>query len=431
MAKTSSHRRYLIVLLMFLVIFINYMDRVNFSVSIPAIQHAFGFNLHQIGQIAFVWGLAYALFNFPGGWIADKLGLRWGMVVALGWWSLFTIATPFAGSLGMWFAIRALMGAGEAPIWPYNAKAVNSWAAPTERSTAYTWAGAGQYLGPAVGSVLAGWIVVHFGWHWTFIAFGAAGLVILPFWILVVRDRPEQDPRVQADELAWIGNAKDATNKPDWPGIRGLLLSRTGAGLLLIYLTFGYILFTFLYWVPSYMFYTFHMTILKSAVWSSIGSVLGFAGFFLSGPLNDFLAKRFERLTARRIGAVGPMLVGAACVALSLLTAKAGAAQTTAVLFGLAQMAMNTTVGAWAVIGIDAAPNEASTGIIYGILNGVLNLMGAFNSLILTGLASRYGFPAAFGSALVFMIVFMLSLLLILNREGFGTLEKKRKAFAS
>ncbi|WP_370689625.1 MFS transporter [Paraburkholderia fungorum] len=67
-------------------------------------------------------GLAYGLFNFAGGWIADHLGLRWGMVVALGWWSVFTIATPFAGSLAGWYAIRALMGAGEAPVWPYNAK---------------------------------------------------------------------------------------------------------------------------------------------------------------------------------------------------------------------------------------------------------------------------------------------------------------------
>ncbi|WP_220444980.1 MFS transporter [Paraburkholderia sp. DHOC27] len=430
--ETMARRRYLIIFLMFVVIFINYMDRVNFAVSIPAIRQEFGFDLHQIGKIAFVWGLAYGVFNFPGGWIADRLGLRWGMVVALGWWSVFTIATPFAGSLAGWYAVRALMGAGEAPIWPYNAKTANSWAAPSERSTAYTWAGSGQYVGPAVGSLLAGWIVVRFGWQWSFILFGAAGLLVLPFWIVIVRDRPEQDRRLSAGEREIIGNRSTASESADWAGIRAVFFSRTGVGMLLIYLTFGYVLFTFLYWVPSYMFYTFHMSILKSAVWSSLGSVLGFAGFFLSGPFNDYLVRHFDRLTARRIGAALPMAIAACCVVLSLLTARSGAGQMTAILLGLVQLAMNTTVGAWAVSIIDISPNQASTGFVYGIFNGVLNVMGAFNSIILTSLASTYGFPLAFGSALAFMAVFLVSILFVIDRASYTSLvERAQNARAS
>lgn len=420
------HRRYLVIFLMFLVVFINYMDRVNFSVSIPAIRQQFGFDLHQIGEISFVWGLAYGLFNFPGGWIADRLGLRWGMLMALGWWSVFTIATPFAGSLMGWYVVRALMGAGEAPIWPYNAKTANSWAAPSERSTAYTWAGSGQYIGPAIGSILAGWIVVRFGWQWSFILFGAAGVLILPVWIFIVRDRPEQDPRLSAGEREIIGNRSTATEKADWPGIRAVFASRTGIGMLLVYLTFGYILFTFLYWVPSYMFYTFHMSILKSAAWSSLGSVLGFAGFVLSGPFNDFLVRRSNnRLTARRLGAALPMAAGAVLVVLSLLSARAGAGQLTAILLGLVQLAMNTTVGAWAVAIIDISPNQASTGFVYGVFNGVLNLMGACNSIILTSLATSYGFPLAFGSALAFMAVFMIGILFVVDKRSYAQLVER------
>ncbi|SPW25526.1 D-glucarate permease [Edwardsiella tarda] len=156
------------------------------------------------------------------------------------------------------------MGVGEAPIWPFNAKAANSWAAPTERSTAYTLAGSGQYLGPAIGSILVGWIVVSLGWRWAFVIFGGAGLLLLPLWLWVVRDSPADDRRVNRQELAWIGNMVDARQEQiDWPGIRRVFTSRTGVGMLLIYLTFGYILFTFLNWVPSYMYYTFHMDILK------------------------------------------------------------------------------------------------------------------------------------------------------------------------
>ncbi|WP_256367374.1 MFS transporter [Acidisphaera sp. S103] len=112
--------------MVFLVIFINYMDRVNFSVSIPAIRERFGFRLEDIGAISFAWAIVYALFNFPGGWNADRLGLRWGLSAALGWWSVFTIATPVAGGMASWMVVRGLMGAGEAPIWSFNAKTTAS-----------------------------------------------------------------------------------------------------------------------------------------------------------------------------------------------------------------------------------------------------------------------------------------------------------------
>jgi hypothetical protein len=49
-----------------------------------------------------------------------------------------------------------------------------------------------------------------------------------------------------AAELAHIGNRSDADERGDWPGIRAVFASRAGIGMLLVFLTFGYILFTFL-----------------------------------------------------------------------------------------------------------------------------------------------------------------------------------------
>ncbi len=420
-----TRKRYLVFFLMFLVIAINYMDRVNFSVAIPAIRHVFGFSLQGIGTIAFVWGIFYAVANFPGGWIADRLGLRWGIFTAFGWWSVFTIATPFAGSFPGWLVVRGLMGAGEAPIWPLNSKSANAWASPSERSTAFTWAGSGQYVGPAIGTLLAGWIVVHLGWQWAFILFGVAGLILLPIWLYVVRDTPAHDPAIGKQELEWIGNREPSNEKADWTGIKEVFFSRTGLALLIVYLTFGYILFTFLYWVPSYMYYTFHMGILKSSAWASLGALLGFAGFILSGPFNDGLAARMDKLNARRIGVAVPMLVAAGCIVISLWTAGAGLGGLTAALIGLAQLLMNMTVGAWAVTVIDISPNQASTGFVYGIYNGVLNVMGAFNSLILTAIAARLGFPTAFGSAVLFMLLFVGSFLFLIDRPSYTHLIDK------
>ncbi|SPW25527.1 Uncharacterised protein [Edwardsiella tarda] len=104
------------------------------------------------------------------------------------------------------------------------------------------------------------------------------------------------------------------------------------------------------------------------------------------------------------------------------MTAQSGLGRLTAILIGLVQLFMNLTVGAWAVNIIDISPNQASTGMVYGIFNGVLNIMGALNSLILTAIASAYGFPLAFGSAVIFMVIFLFSILFIVDRRSYEAL---------
>lgn len=164
-AGRRTRVRFIVFLMTFTAVVINYMDRANFNVSAPLIEKHFGFNIAQIGRISFIWGLAYALCNFPGGWFADKLGIRKAASFALGWWSIFTILSALAYSLFSWCLIRGLMGAGEAPIWPINAKVTSTWSAPSERARAYTLAGSGQFVGSIVGVFVSGWIAHWLGWQ--------------------------------------------------------------------------------------------------------------------------------------------------------------------------------------------------------------------------------------------------------------------------
>jgi hypothetical protein len=85
---------------------------------------------------------------------------------------------------------------------------------------------------------------------------------------------------------------------------------------------------------------------------------------------------------------------------------------------GLGLMVMNASVGAWAVNAVDLAPTPRSTAFVYGTYNGILNLMGAYNSLLVTRIAQHYGFIAAFSSAVVAMAVFLVGLLLVIDRHG-------------
>jgi hypothetical protein len=88
------------------------------------------------------------------------------------------------------------------------------------------------------------------------------------------------------------------------------------------------------------------------------------------------------------------------------------------VLIGLSLMVMNASVGAWAVNAVDIAPTPRSSAFVYGVYNGVLNLMGAYSSILVTMLAHSFGFIAAFSSAVVFMVIFLIGLIFVIDENG-------------
>lgn len=433
-----TYVRFLVFFMMFLAIVINYMDRANFTVSTPLIEKHFNFDIAQMGWISFVWGLAYALFNFPGGWFADKLGIRKAASFAIGWWSIFTILSALAYSTFSWCVIRGMMGMGEAPIWPINAKTTSTWSAPSERARAFTLAGSGQFVGSMVGVIISGWIVYWFGWQWTFIIFGAMGLAWIPIWYALVRDTPQSHPWVNQRELRFIqgisGAAparpvknEQALGRAEMRQAIGVMLSRNGIGVFLTFLTFGYVLFTFLNWLPTYMYETFNLSIVKSASWTSLTFLAGFVGFLISGPINDWLVAKFGHAKGRKLGAGVPMGMMIVMVLAALKTSELRMVIPTVALIGLSLMVMNASVGAWAVNAVDLAPTPESSAFVYGIYNGALNLMGAYSSILVTRLAQSFGFIAAFSSAVVFMAIFLIGLIFVIDKKGIAPAPPREK----
>lgn len=426
-AGRRTRVRFIVFSMMFTAVVINYMDRANFNVSAPLIEKQFGLNIAQIGRISFIWGLAYALCNFPGGWFVDKLGIRKAASFALGWWSLFTILSALAFSMFSWCLIRGLMGAGEAPIWPINAKVTSTWSAPSERARAYTMAGSGQFFGSIVGVFVSGWIVHWLGWQWTFIIFGALGLIWVPIWWALIRDTPQSHPWVNDRELRFIQNVAGAVprhqkeerlGREEMKKALKVMLTRNGIGVFLTFLTYGYILFTFLNWLPIYMHDTFHLSIVKSASWTSVSYIAGFAGFLVSGPINDWLVAKYGYAKGRKLGAGVPMGLMIVMMLCALETSRLNLVAPSALLIGLSLLVMNASVGAWGVNAVDLAPTPKSAAFVYGIYNGVLNLMGAYSSILVTVIANKFGFIWAFSSALIFMAIFLFGLIVVIDKHG-------------
>ena len=91
--EKASHVRYWIVMLTFGMFFLMYMDRVSMGVVTPFVMKEFGINKIIMGwsASAFTWG--YALFQIPGGWMADRFGPRRVLAGVLVWWAAFATLT--------------------------------------------------------------------------------------------------------------------------------------------------------------------------------------------------------------------------------------------------------------------------------------------------------------------------------------------------
>ena len=79
---------------------IAYLDRVCIATAAPAMKADLGLTDVQMGYVFSAFTLAYALFEVPSGWLADRFGARRTLTVCGLVWSLTTIATGAVRSTG-------------------------------------------------------------------------------------------------------------------------------------------------------------------------------------------------------------------------------------------------------------------------------------------------------------------------------------------
>src|SRR5713101_6094175 len=165
--------RWLLISWMFVISAISYLDRVNISIAITPIEQAFHLNDIQFGRVFSAWVIGYALFQAPSGRMADRFGPR--RILALGtiWWAVFTALTGFVpsnfkGALIMLLGVRFLLGVGESVVYPASNRLVASWIPSSERGIANGLIFAGVGIGAGVAPPLLTFIILNFGWRWTF-----------------------------------------------------------------------------------------------------------------------------------------------------------------------------------------------------------------------------------------------------------------------
>ncbi|PKH20133.1 MFS transporter [Enterobacterales bacterium CwR94] len=316
--------RWTIVLLLFLVYMINYLDRVALSLTVPMIEKDLMLNAEQFGMIFGSFFFGYAIFNFIGGLAVDRYGPTLVLGVAVTLWSIFCGMTAIATGFWSMLILRVLFGMAEGPICASANKAINGWFPKKQAATAMGLLSAGSPLGGAVAGPIIGYLALSFGWRPAFMIICMVGIVWMVIWFLVAADNPLRSKRVSQEERELIAEMKQENVNIE----EDLNAASHGLGYYLrqpiilvtafAFFCYNYILFFFLSWFPAYLVQAHGLDIKAMSITTMIPWIVGFVGLALGGWISDKIFNITGRLLlSRKIVLVSSLLAAAVCVALA------------------------------------------------------------------------------------------------------------------
>jgi sugar phosphate permease len=407
--KSASYGRWYILGLICLMYLITYLDRVNISTAAPVISKEFGFDRITMGAIfsAFVW--AYALFQVPGGWLADRFGARNVLTIIVGYWSAMTAATAMATGAVSFIAVRFLFGMGEAGAFPSATRAMQLWYPREERGLVQGLTHSASRLGAAIAPPLVVLIITTLSWRWVFYFSGMIGIVWAIWWYLAYRNLPEEHGLVNRAELARIRGVGDdgeineahverkAASVP-WGT---LIRSPNMWAIMCAYFTYVYCLYIFLTWLPSYLVDARHFTLLKVGIFASLPLFAGVIGDTAGGLATDWLLKKTgnTKLARRSVAIVG--LLG--CAIFIVPAALTEDAYVAVYCLTAAMFFLECTIGPSWSVPMDTGGKYSGT--VSGMMNMAGNFGGAMSPLVFGVLAQYGNWQAPFVIAAVLLVV--------------------------
>jgi MFS family permease len=265
---------------------ITYVDRVNIATAAAQIRAELRLSNTQLGFVLSAFAYPYLLFQVFGGWIGDRFGPRRTLFSCGLIWAIATICTGLAGGLVSLFLVRVLLGVGEGATFPVATRAMQSWTAVGRRGFAQGITHSFARLGNAVTPPIVAAMMAAVGWRGAFVVLGSVSLVWVAIWILYFRDNPSEHPGITREELDELPN-KGVPSTISRPKVPWGALTRRMAPVTIVYFCYGWTLWLYLNWLPSYFLHEYHVEISRSALFSSAVFFAGVVGDYLGGIISD------------------------------------------------------------------------------------------------------------------------------------------------
>lgn len=169
-------RRPLVVLC--LIGLVDAVDRGVLPGVITLVQDDLGITDFQAGLLSSAIVIATLLVAVPGGLLADRKDRRTLMAIVLCLWSAASALSSVVRSFPQLFAVRSLLGVGDAINDPAAQSLVADYYPPEVRGRAYGWQRVVPTAGVAVGAIVGGVLGEAFGWRVAVLAVALPGLVV-------------------------------------------------------------------------------------------------------------------------------------------------------------------------------------------------------------------------------------------------------------
>lgn len=366
--------RYLVVAFCVGLAVVTYLDRACIATLAPHIMKDLSLSKDQMSAVYSAFALAYALFEIPTAWWADRRGTRLVLTRIVTWWSAFTMLTGAAWNFAALVVTRFLFGAGEAGAWPCAARTFSRWIPQAERGRIQGVFFSGAHLAGGVTPMIVLALLHVMDWRAVFVVFGVIGLAWAIAWHRWFRDEPVEHPAVNAAERAQIeaGRAVAANHPTGWAYWRRLLGHRNTIPLCLMYLPNSFGFYFCITWLPTFLKEKHGFDSVALGFFAGLPLLLSVGGDLLGGVATDAVTKRFGlRLGRAGVGALAYAVAGVAMVLAGVVTQPVLAAWLVAVAVGASMFIL---AAAWSTC-LDIGGSHA------GVVSAAMNTAGQVGSI--------------------------------------------------
>jgi MFS family permease len=359
--------------------FFNYADRQAIFSVFPLLQKSMGLDNVQLGLLGSAFAWVYGLGALFAGNIVDRVRRKTAILGGLYAWSAICMATAAVSGFRGLFTMRALEGIGEAFYFPASMSLVSDYHGQATRSRAIGLHQTSVYIGTIAGGFFAGLIGQHYGWRWSFVVFGGAGILLG----LVLNRWLREPTRVMETRL------------PINETVRAIVRQPGALALLGAFFCANFVAVVLLTWMPKFLFDRFHMSLAMSGLTATIYVQLAsMLGAVCGGWLADFwrAKRRGGRMLVQALGVFG----GAPFVVLCGMTRSLAWLIVALTVWGFFKGLYDANIFASV---FDVIRPEAR-GSAAGLMNTVGWLGGGGSApIVIAWLASHYGLGGAIAMA--------------------------------
>ncbi len=386
----TTHVRYKVIAFAVALAAVTYLDRACIGTCAPDIMRDLGLSKNQMSLVYSAFALAYALFEIPTAWWADRRGTRHVLTRIVVWWSAFTMLIAGAWNFVSLLVMNFLFGCGEAGAWPSVARTFSRWVPRTERGRVQGIFFSGAHLAGGLTPLLVIWLTqtLHLNWRTVFLMFGTIGVVWAVTWFRWFRNDPSEHPQVSPAELEKIvaDRAPVGAHHEGWAYWKRLLSHPNTLPLCLMYFPNSYAFYFCITWLPTYLREKHGMDALQLGLFAGLPLILSVGGDLFGGVATDLLTRRFGlRIGRCGLGATAYVLAGSSMILATMVPQPLLAATLIATAVAAS---MFTLSASWSTC-LDIGGNHA------GVVSAAMNTSGALSSVIsplmVTWLLSSFG----------------------------------------